>query len=500
MEKNANDNLTDSRIKNKSFDTNDFIGNNNTNSTVGSNNTNSIIRNNNTNSIIRNNNTNSIIRNNNTSSTVGSNNADSFIVNHNTNNVNNFDMNNNANLFNINNNTLIDRYIEGKDNIIYTTNTMIDSMINKRVNKISDYQYSLLFNPEDKRKDLEKNIHDDIRLIIDKKYKDFFSIITDFNKELQYIKSGSTGHTFKGTRENNSYAIKVVAYPRHNNYGNVYDIKRPENAEILMIYILSYFVINKLTPHITLPIISYNTNFKPFEILYKKKILQGKKMKSFINNYRNNEYYNTISVLISEWAEKGDLLDYFRNNFSNMKEIDFKVIFFQIVSVLAVIHQRYPDFRHNDLKANNLLVTKTDIQDKYIGYNINGVRYKVPNIDIQILLWDFDFACIPNIIDNSKVNSNWTDKINVNPKKNQYYDIHYFFSTLSKKGFIPDILDNNKTPNNVVEFIKRVIPYKNRCTDMVTDRGRFIGDHEFITPTELLDDIFFDEFKVKKIK
>ncbi|MFM7977758.1 MAG: hypothetical protein ACKPKO_00440 [Candidatus Fonsibacter sp.] len=119
---------------------------------------------------------------------------------------------------------------------------------------------------------------------------------------------------------------------------------------------------------------------------------------------------------------------------------DWRTLIFQLVSVLAVIHNKYPGFRH-DLKANNIFVQRIDSRKKnnYFLYKLNlgnqKYEFLVPNIGIQIKLWDFDFACIPGIVDNSKVASDWTDKINVKPKQNRYYDLHYFFNTLTKKGF-----------------------------------------------------------------
>ena len=62
----------------------------------------------------------------------------------------------------------------------------------------------------------------------------------------------------------NTYAVKVVAYPKKEKYGDINDIRRPENAELLMIKVLSYFVVNKQTPHIILPIGTFNTSIKPF--------------------------------------------------------------------------------------------------------------------------------------------------------------------------------------------------------------------------------------------
>jgi len=86
----------------------------------------------------------------------------------------------------------------------------------------------------------------DIRNIMEKKYMDFNKLICDIGGKLLYIKSGTTGHTFKGivydndgTNEILNYAIKVVAYPIRENYGDVNDIKRPEKAELMMLRVLS---------------------------------------------------------------------------------------------------------------------------------------------------------------------------------------------------------------------------------------------------------------------
>ena len=106
----------------------------------------------------------------------------------------------------------------------------------------------------------------DIRNIMAKKTMDFNKLICEIGGKLLYIKSGTTGHTFKGIIYDNdgiseilNYAVKVVAYPIRENYGDVNDVKRPENAELMMLRVLSYFVVNAQTPHIVLPIGTFNT-------------------------------------------------------------------------------------------------------------------------------------------------------------------------------------------------------------------------------------------------
>ena len=268
---------------------------------------------------------------------------------------------------------------------------------------------------------------EDIRELLPKKYIDFGKAITDLGGKLLYIKSGSTGHTFKGVHpppnieDKEPYAVKIVAYPKKENYGDMYNIKRPENTELLMIRLLSYFVINKQTPHIVLPITTFNTSIKPFLNLTKNNIVENKKFEQFVEKYEKGEYYQNVSILVSEWANGGDLLDYLRKNYKNLKLKEWRIIFFQILSVLAVIHGKYPTFRHNDMKANNILIHNIDINSdtkKYM-YKINNMTYIVPNIGFQIKLWDFDFACIPDIVDNSKVDAEWTDKINICPEQNR---------------------------------------------------------------------------------
>jgi serine/threonine protein kinase len=197
-----------------------------------------------------------------------------------------------------------------------------------------------------------------------------------------------------------------------------------------------------------------------------------------------------VSILISEWANAGDLLDYLKKNHDKFGLREWRVIIFKILSVLAIIQNKYPSFRHNDMKANNILLhkiskTPTEKSNKY-RYKINGQKYVVPNIGYQIKLWDFDFACIPGYIDNTKVSAEWTDKINIKPIKNRYYDIHYFFNTLTRKGFFPEFWEGENVHPKIREFVLRIIPEHYRNGDKVSDRGRLLVDDEYLTPDEIL--------------
>jgi hypothetical protein len=171
------------------------------------------------------------------------------------------------------------------------------------------------------------------------------------------------------------------------------------------------------------------------------------------------------------------------------------------LSVLAVIQKKYPAFRHNDLKPNNILVQLSEVNNKTLKfrYVINGHEYYVPNIGVQIKLWDFDFACIPGIVENSKVSADWTDKINIKPEQNKYYDVHYFFNTLTRKGFFNEFWKLSEVPQEVKDFVRRVVPVKYTEGKYVSERGRILHNKEYVSADILLEnDPFFEKMRPKK--
>ena len=360
----------------------------------------------------------------------------------------------------------------------------------------------------------------DITQVFDKKNVSFREAMCKLGNYLVYIKSGTTGHTFKGLSIPDpqrpdmelNYAVKIVAYPKDSNYGGVNDARRPENAELLMLKVLSYFVVKRHTPHIVLPITTFNSDIKTFIALAKTNMVNSSKYLKFVKRYEKGVFNNDVSVLISEWANGGDLLEYLRAKFTTLTIKEWRVIFFQIISTIAVIQCKYPGFRHNDLKLNNILIQYIEMHDDDgpFLYNINEQTYYVPNIGLRCKIWDFDFACIPGIVENSKVNAEWTTDINIKAEPHPYYDIHYFFNTMISESFINGFFDRDKenvplVPDEVTEFVKRIVPVKLRSGDCVSERGRLLISYERLksirglfwkTPIEILEnDPFFAMMK-----
>ncbi len=349
----------------------------------------------------------------------------------------------------------------------------------------------------------------DSRTFLNKRTMNFYNVINQLGAKIEYIKSGGYGTTFKGTinseeKDEYSFAVKVVAYPRKEGYGSVYNIERPENAEICMLKTLSYFVIKNQTPHLILPLCTFYTSIKPFLTLQDEDVVpkDNNKYKEFVKSYNDGMYHEHVSVIISEWANRGDLGMFLKKNYKKLELIHWQCIFFQIISTLAIIQSKYPSFRHNDLKPNNILVSKLENCRFKTLYKVDGDEYILPQIGYTIYLWDFDFACIPDVVENSKVRQEWTQKINIVPKKNQYYDMHYFFCSLTYKGFLPEIMTDENVPREVKDFINYVIPdeYKPIEGSKNTDKKkcRLLRDIELYKPIDILRHKFFENFRKNK--
>lgn len=361
----------------------------------------------------------------------------------------------------------------------------------------------------------------DTRTVLGKRTLNFYSVINKLDGQLIYIKSGAYGHTFKGIVSDDdgseimSFAVKVVAYPKRDGYGTMHNITRPENAEICMLKLLSYFVIKGQTPHIILPISIFDTSIKPFLTLQTNNPddtivpVDNKNYKDFIKHYNQGKYYEKVSVVISEWANRGDLGMFLKKNYKKCQLIHWQCFFFQILSVLAVIQSKYPTFRHNDFKANNILISKTEICNKKLLYKVNKKEYLLPAIGYCTYIWDFDFACIPDVVENSKVYQQWTNDMNITSKQNRYYDVHYFFCTLIYKGFLPELMSEPCVPKEVKDFINLVIPEKYRPTiqtsqvlikKMLMDKNLSGGTrNELKTFVEKLSDKDFRELSYKDL-
>jgi hypothetical protein len=177
---------------------------------------------------------------------------------------------------------------------------------------------------------------------------------------------------------------------------------------------------------------------------------------------------NKCAILVSEYADKGDLKGWIETGVDSRKEI--LSMFFQIFSGLYTLQKLY-DITHHDLHAGNILV-KSINKDKNLYYEIDGIYYEIPNYGNLFIIWDFGYAMIG-------------DKMQAKSKK-------YYSERLKKRSKYVD--DYWNIVNVVYEYY--LIPgLKDDIFDFVERIDRYASNN--LTLKDLFDDVF-SEFIINK--
>ena len=294
------------------------------------------------------------------------------------------------------------------------------------------------------------------------------------NEQASKIKSGSELLDF--LMESCQSKLRFVA---RGSFGNVFFLNKPfpmavkfvpgsaessykANKQASTAKKLESLLIDKSTPHISAIITAFwiKTAELPKEAIHFPK--------------KNREPMPNTLVIFSEWADSGDLLALMRKRLVTWKEL--KVYIFQILFTLAKIQEKYPGFKHNDLKANNILLSNDYSNASYRLYNYNNkISFKIPIIQYSVKINDFDLTSL-----NSK-----------NP--NHYCDMHFFIATTVKfsKNFKQNI------PIEFYNFAESILDKKGPFK--ASNPCRYIGTEQPKTPLQVLvTHPIFQEFIIKK--
>jgi serine/threonine protein kinase len=253
----------------------------------------------------------------------------------------------------------------------------------------------------------------------------------------EFLSSGVSGRADKysykehWTAKTWYWAVKQMKVPREDEEGNdmeddVYkellnNLEEDYNVEFLIMRKLNEeFVYKNITPHITL-------------------------MLGMNRFQENNTWYVNIAM---EYCDHGDFSSFLDNQFKSINTLDIKkeienikTLFMQLFFTFAVILDKYPDYRHCDLKPNNILVQsrKKDC-DHY--YFIDDKIYKVPKeFPYSIRLADFG---LNHMVSGGIVT--WTEQDKTMLPKYEYADIW------SLMFFIHDNIILDENGNTLLKF------------------------------------------------
>ena len=133
--------------------------------------------------------------------------------------------------------------------------------------------------------------------------------------------------------------------------------------------------------------------------------------------------YNNLSFLeqfdsdLTQWLRRG----------RTVNDESVRIAIFGVLYTLAALQHVYPNFRHNDLSTNNVLI-KRYRTPRTFQYKIGRLQFTMTTPSL-VALTDYDFVHIPHILENERVASG---KYRVTPCKNNAYDSHFFLKTVQR--------------------------------------------------------------------
>ena len=237
-------------------------------------------------------------------------------------------------------------------------------------------------------------------------------------------------------------------------------------------YIFSDLAINDVYKFILLPIFNFdvsvsNLNNEEVVSIIKKELPDAK---------------NVCVQLFEHYFKLMTLEEYLIKEHKNFTMKHWKILSFQILYALYKIQKNYPTFRHNKLDLNSIYVyVKKDIEDPKI-VKIDDQTFIVPNGKFEIKISNFYWSYIENYAENSEA---------VSKIDNQYYDVHYIFSSLLK------FLEDRKIEEyNFKKFIMDIIPGKYLSKNSGMDEDFYKQDVvTILTPFIILrKNNFFSDF------
>lgn len=347
----------------------------------------------------------------------------------------------------------------------------------------------------DNFKNIVENVENDLTHLT---IYDFFSEHTFRLKYTNYLNNELVFDLIKDSTT--CFKLKVIPYRNEPNFTDYLNTKNVTNHQSVICKRLNQFVLSEQTPHINLFICKYYTELEQFTKLDEINVVSkdDERYKIFKNDYNKGKMKSNALLMVFENCNRENLLDFIIKFYTKFSALHWKVIFFQVLSTLAMIQSKYPSFRHNNFKSNEVFVNAVDSLDNTHSYTVQGSVYKVPNVGYQIRIDNLDWSNIEGIAENPKLDLEWVKKLHVKNTQNRYYDMHYFFNTLIQNGFIAGFMYNSLIPEDVKKFIKRIVPDKYRGLSKinVTNKGRLKSDDEYVLPIDVLtDDEYFAEFR-----
>ena len=257
------------------------------------------------------------------------------------------------------------------------------------------------------------------------------------------------------------------------------DKKNPFNLDSALSYLLSPLVINKITPNLLLPLINFDIKLNDLPI----PILALPAFTSLKKKIKKDKYSDILSVRVRENYSNMKSLHTYLKNASSKRKIELRPIIFQALYTLAKLEKNYKGFRHNQLDCHSIFISRINNVKKY---SHNSVNYYLGFKNNFIKIGNFTASYVPKMFKSKLVE----DK-KFKYMKNSGFDVHYFLNSLIYRDVN---LNNVSDKKEVLDFIDRIIPKKNRGNT----KNKYYMNSSVKLPSldKILKDDYFKEYTI----
>ena len=296
---------------------------------------------------------------------------------------------------------------------------------------------------------------------------------------LKQIGTGKYSDIFAVHRGDDSFAMKISYYTedtiekfiKKKRYGDLEGAKREKDQDSILVSekfskVTAVLLDKKITPHFVR--VFEEQDVKNFAA----KIPGLEKRLNNLTTYQR--MYNHVAFM--------DLFDTDLTRLLTHKVLDdneIKIVIFQILYTIAAAQHTLPNFRHNDLSTNNVLV-RNNRKKMTFRYDVDGMVFYTPT-KYAVAVTDYDFVHVPSIriLNNRRVMSG---NYKVSEENNISYDVHLFIKSVYKcftKAYSTDT-ETHKFLNGLETFTDDRHPHEIPSLD----------------PRKILKHKYFDSLKV----
>jgi len=246
---------------------------------------------------------------------------------------------------------------------------------------------------------------------------------------LKQIGTGKYSDIFAVHRGDDSFAMKISYYTedtiekfiKKKRYGDLEGAKREKDQDSILVSekfskVTAVLFDKKITPHFVR--VFEEQDVKNFAA----KIPGLEKRLNNLTTYQR--MYNHVAFM--------ELFDTDLTRLLTHKVLDdneIKIVIFQILYTIAAAQHTLPNFRHNDLSTNNVLV-RNNRKKMTFRYDVDGMVFYTPT-KYAVAVTDYDFVHVPSIkiLNNRRVMSG---NYKVSEENNISYDVHLFIKSVYK--------------------------------------------------------------------